>query len=348
MNLSSSSKDFEENGFLIAKKVIPPSIINQLKEGIFKNIKKCSKELRVSEGDYLSAVSRWAAPSPVTSSLPSSLLSTLTKAAQEIVRESPQLNKINVICKNAYCKGAVPYHQDIAYSPKEPYQFSAWLALHDITDNSSPLEVIPKSHLGSIAPAIDFWSPEFVPDLSLKKDVKKLLLSPGDVVFFDSRLWHGSSEKKDLAPRYALVTRWSSKSWAPNQFIPPIAPKFFGMWTSGQRTQEILNQALQVFFNKKEDDFIKLIEIWIEALKNTIFPFYFHTERAIESLTKIKILHLAFVKHNGGDATGTLYKNLWNNLLLPMTEYLTKFKKKNGLQKIPQKRIKGTRIFLKK
>jgi len=330
MSPSSRSKDFQANGFVVVKNVIPLPIIQQLRETIFKNIKKCSDQLEVSEEDYLSAVSRWVSPSFVASNLPSSLLSTLIKATQEIVSISPFLNKLNIICKNAQCTGSVPYHQDISYSPKEPYQLSAWLALHDVLKDSGPLEVIPKSHLDSIAPAIDFWSPEFVPNPSLKKCAKKLLLAAGDVVFFDSRLWHGSSESKDLSPRYALVTRWTTKNWKPNQLIPPIDPKFFGMWTSGQMTQEILTQGLHVFFNKKESDFVRLIEVWMEALENNILPFYIDTLQVIENLKKIKILHLAFVKHNGGDATGTTYKNLWNSFLSPMIEYLHQIQRKRG------------------
>ncbi|MBL8676679.1 MAG: phytanoyl-CoA dioxygenase family protein, partial [Alphaproteobacteria bacterium] len=293
MSSFSMREEFEENGFVIAKGVITLPLIQQIKKDVFKNIKKCAKELNVSEREYLSAVSRWVDPSCVTSNIPSSLLTTLADTTKNIVKDIPHLHKLNIICKNAYCTGSVPFHQDISYSPQDPYQLSAWLALDEITEDSGPLEVIPKSHLGPILPAVDFWSPEYSHDLSIKKNVKKLSLNLGDVVLFDSRLWHGSSEKKDLAPRYALVTRWSSQDWKLSQEIPPLSPKFFGMWTSGKMAQEMLMKGAQVLLDKKVNDFVKLIEIWMEALRNYNFPFYIHTERAIESLTNIKILHLA-------------------------------------------------------
>lgn len=330
MSRSSSNKEFQENGFVVIKNVIPLPIIERLRKDVFKKIRRCSEQLEVLEEDYLSAVSRWVAPSPITANVPSSLLNTLMQETQKIGGGAPCLSKLNIIGKNAHCTGSVPYHQDISYSPQEPYQLSAWLALHDVLENSGPLEVIPKSHLDPIVPAIDFWSPEFVPALSLKMSAQKLLLVAGDVVFFDSRLWHGSSENKDLSPRYALVTRWTTKSWKPNQPIPSIIPKFFGMWTSGKMTQDILAQGLQVYFDKKEADFVRLIDAWIEALENNKLPFYIDVPQVIKNLKKIKILHLAFVKHNGGDATGTIYKNLWNSFLSSMAEHLHQIQKKRG------------------
>jgi hypothetical protein len=321
--------NFQDQGFLVMRNVIPLSEIRFLKKTLIKNIKKCSEQLDVSEKEYLSAVSRWVSPSPIIPYLSPFLLKSLIESSQKIVSGDPVLTKFNIICKNAYCSGSVPYHQDIAYSSQEPYQFSGWLALDDIVEDSGPLEVIPGSHLNLISPAVDFWSPDFVPDLSLKKLAKKILLAAGDIVFFDSRLWHGSPENKALSSRYALVTRWKTKNWAPLQPIPPIEAKYFGMWTAGQITQEVLSEGFQIFFQRQESDFIKLIDSWIEKIKNGSLPFYIDPPLVIESLKKVKILHLAYLKHNGGDATGTLYKNLWECFLSPL---------KNSFQAVEQKR----------
>lgn len=329
MSLFLTNKEFKENGFMVIKNVIPLFIIQQLREDISKNIKKCSEQLKVSEEDYLSSVSRWVSPSLVTSSLTSSLLDDLSEATQEIVGASPILSKFNIICKNAYCKEAIPFHQDISYSPQAPYQLSAWLALHDTPKESGPLEVISKSHLGAISPAVDFWSPEFVPDPILKKQAKQIPIDAGDVIFFDSRLWHGSGKNKNLSPRYALVTRWVTKKWKPNQVIPSIEPKFFGIWTSGKMSQKILAQGLQYIYNKKENSYLELVEAWEKVLEDNILPFSVDEVEVMRALKKIKILHLAFMQHNGGHATGTLYKNLWSIFLSPMTKYLQQIQKKS-------------------
>ena len=65
-------------------------------------------------------------------------------------------------------------------------------------------------------------------------------------MLFDSRLWHGSDENTDFSSRYALVVRWSRKNWKPEQSIPPIEPDFFGLWTCGRDTEEILARGLRI------------------------------------------------------------------------------------------------------
>lgn len=321
-----SSEQFLNDGYVVVRNVIPRPIIEQLREIIFTNIKECASQLNITENVYLSAISRWVAPSSVISNLPPSILDDLLEATEKIIGCSTSLNKFNIICKNEYCSGSVPYHQDISYSPHEPYQLSSWLAIHDIKEDSGPLEVIPGSHLEPIASAVDFWSPDYIEDLSLKKRAKPLPILAGDVVFFDSRLWHGSSDSISLSSRYALVARWNSQNWQQTQPIPPINPKSFGMWNCGDITQQILSEGLKILFNKEEHDFINLIDEWVNILKSTFLAFYTDTDQALRSLNKIKILHLAYIHHNGGNATGTIYKALWKTFLSPLKDYLNLIK----------------------
>jgi hypothetical protein len=316
------NEQFLKDGYVVVKNIIPEPDIKQLRELILKNIKECVEQLNMTEDNYLSVVSRWANPSPVTSNLPSFLLDVLSKTTEEIIGSIPSLNKLNIICKNEYCSGPVPYHQDISYSPHEPYQLSSWLAIHDVEADSGPLEVIPGSHLDPITSAVDFWSPDYVDNLVLKKHAKPLSISAGDVVFFDSRLWHGSSESLSLTPRFALVSRWTVESWQQKKFIPPIDPKHFGMWTCGDITHQILSEGLKVLFNKVEEDFLYLIDAWIKILEHAQLPFVVNTNQSLKSLHKIKILHLAYMHHNGGDATGVLYKSLWKTFLSPLKNHL--------------------------
>lgn len=333
----SSHEQFLNAGYVIVRNVIPRPAVEQLREIIFKNIKECASQLNIIEDAYLSAVSRWVAPSPITSNLPSSFLDTLSEATREIIVCAPSLNKFNIICKNEHCSGSVPYHQDISYSTREPYQLSSWLAIHDIEADSGPLEVIPGSHLEPIAPAVDFWSPDYIEDLSLKKHAKPLPILAGDVVFFDSRLWHGSSKSINMSPRYALVARWASQNWQQTQPIPPISPRSFGMWNCGDITQQILSEGLKILFNKEEHDFINLIDEWVNILKSTSLAFTIDTNQALRSLNKIKILHLAYIHHNGGDATGTIYKTLWKAFLSPLKDYLDLIKEGSLPKKINEK-----------
>ncbi len=333
----SRHEQFLNDGYVVVRNVIPRHAIEQLKETVFKRIKECVSQLNITEDAYLSAVSRWVAPSPIISNFPSFILDGLSQATKEIVGGAFSLNKFNIICKNKHCSGAVPYHQDISYSPNEPYQFSSWLAIHDIMIDSGPLEVIPGSHLESIAPAIDFWSPDYIEDLTLKKYAKPLPILAGDVVFFDSRLWHGSSENFSLAPRFAFVARWTAKNWQKAQPIPPINPKSFGMWNCGDITQQILSEGLKILFHKEEGDFVRLIDEWINVLKNMPLTFSIDTNQALSSLNKVKILHLAYLHHNGGDATGTIYKTLLRTFLSPLKDYLDLIKEGSLPKEINEK-----------
>lgn len=325
---SLAQKDFKLKGYYVARNVVPKKLLQETLQHILEAIESCSKDLGVSKKDYLSSVSRWLSPSSITSAVPDTLLQHIFQATQNLLEETPQLSKFNVICKNDQCRGAVPYHQDISYSPENPYQVSAWLALEDVPEDAGPLEVIPESHKEPIKQAVDFWSPEYEPDPSLKKRALKLPLSAGDVVFFDSSLWHGSSENLARKPRYAIVTRWITQTWQPPQFIPPIQPRYFGMWTSGELTQQILSQGVLLLFQAQEEDFLKLLELWMDKLQESSLPFLTDQAFAIESLKRIRILHLAYLKHKGGDATGNLYKNLWQSFLCSLKNYVETFEQK--------------------
>jgi ectoine hydroxylase-related dioxygenase (phytanoyl-CoA dioxygenase family) len=315
-------QDFQENGYTILKKILPNNKIKDLRALIQNALVNCASSIGCQTPDYLSAVSRWAHPSPVTTVIPKDILKILLSAATSIMGTKLLLKKLNIICKNKYCSGSVPYHQDITYSPYDPYKFSAWLALDDVSASQGALEVIPRSHLNPLTSAVDFWSPTYQAQDSFKQKAVKVLLKAGDLVLFDARLWHGSNENQDLSDRYALVTRWSYDGWKFSQIIPPIIPQFFGMWTSGQQTEEILRNGLKAIFNETENNFLSLIVKWENYLQNQPLPFHCNVTEIINSLKKIKILHLAYLNHNGGDATGTIYKNLWHVFLSPLSVYL--------------------------
>ena len=329
---SAFSRQFFEKGYAVAGYVMSKTAVANLRQEIEWKIDACAKQLGCLKENYLKSVSRWVDPSPVTSCVSPSILNKLSQAAQMAVNKPVYQQKMNVICKNAYCTGAIPYHQDISYSPQSPYEFSLWVALDDISQDAGPLEVIPESHLLPLKPAVDFWSPDYKQNTSLEHRAEKLVLKAGDAVFFDSRLWHGSGENRDLSSRYALVVRWSSEGWKFNQPIPPIEPRFFGLWTSGKVTEDILTSGLKILFDRSEPDFVKLLDVWMQFIQERSLPFPCDAGSALESFKNLKILHLAHTSHNGGDATGTVYKNIWEEFLSPLKDYVSEIEKKRNLR----------------
>jgi hypothetical protein len=310
---------FALEGYAVCKGVLGDDELKALRNSLDQSLAACAKQLQCSLEDYLSAVSRWADPSLVTTGFHGSVLETIKCVSEQLVLEQIELKKLNVIGKNAHCTGETPFHQDIVYSPNDPYQFSAWLALNDVTESCGPLEVIPKSHLQSIKPAVDFWSPDYFPDSLFEAGAVKIPVKAGDVIFFDSRLWHGSRKNFDRAQRYAFVTRWKTRSWKLTEKLPPIEPLFFGMWTCGGETKKLLDAGMRKFFEEQEDSFTLLLDKWLRRLKGAHLPFSYDSTKAQEALKKVKILHLASEKHYGGDAIGEVYKHLWNVFLYPLS-----------------------------
>lgn len=282
-------KDFLSLGYTFFPNLINQEMIKALKISIENQIEACAKDIECTKDKYLSTVSRWMAPSPVTSGINQKWIDTIAIRLSHWAGEEVVLNKMNVICKNAYSTGSVPLHQDISYSPTAPYQFTTWIALDNVKQNSGPLSVIPGSHLKGIFPAVDFWSPQYE---SIERDSLSLPIEKGDGICFDSRLWHGSPKSCTGTSRYAWVLRWSTKSWKLNEEIPPPKPLSFGMWTCGEETKQHLSEGI----NNPPKDLADLIDLYPQD----------------PALEKIKILHLASTRHNGGDATGTVYKELWN------------------------------------
>lgn len=299
---------------------MPNPLLKKAKEILIENIKTCADDLGVDLQRYLNVVSRWGENSSLTKDLVPLLKLPLSELLSLFFEEEVTPAKWNVICKNPHNSCSVPFHQDICYSPSYPYQFSAWLALDDVDEQSGPLVVRKGSHKGPLQPAVDFWSPCYVPSdaSSTKVPVKK-----GDLILFDSRLWHGSLPSSKKTDRYAFVSRWSCQSYIPPKNIPEIQKMPFGMWTCQERTQKILTQGSQVLNQKPPKDFTDLLGAWKDYLQFSSVPFTLpFREEALLSLDHLKILNLAHARHDGGDASGTLYKNLWKSLLQEVQAYI--------------------------
>ena len=247
---------FQKEGYVVMRQVLSQQSIDQLRQQIQKTLHACAHELECTFEQYLSAVSRWVATSPVLADIPQLLIERVFQSIEKILREPVSLQRINVISKNKYSFDKIPFHQDISYSREAPYQLSSWLALHDTHEKNGPLAVIPRSHFWPIEKAVDFWSPDYEPNLDREKHAVKLAIKAGDMILFDSRLWHGSSQNDSHEDRFAVVTRWSSKSWIPPTPIPPIEPLRFGMWTCGKMTENLLKKGLETILNDSKEEFL--------------------------------------------------------------------------------------------
>jgi hypothetical protein len=93
------------------------------------------------------------------------------------------------------------------------------------------------------------------------------------------------------------------------------------MWTCNTVATNILHTGLYNLNINTENKLENLLDIWKKLIRNDGLPFSVDKEAAIEAIRNIKILHNGYIKHNGGDAAGIHYANLWNSLLKPLKQY---------------------------
>lgn len=308
---------YKSEGALFIPQMIFPECAEEFKKTVESAIIQCAKELNVPVDLYLSAVSRWMDPSPVTAAFPEFIQGELKDLLEELFSADLELKKFNVICKSPHARDMIPCHQDIAYSKDDPYEFSLWLALTDVAQLDGALEVLTRSQLDEIRPAIDFWDPEFKDEMRnsdrWKHEKKSYIMNKGDAVLFDSRVWHGSALNTSNNIRIALVTRWKTVGFAGfNQTIPEKKPAKFGMWSCGNKTFECLKAFMD---NSSAEYTAEFIHSVVNRIKSGNESFNFDNDLAVQALSKLAILHQASQTHNGGDALGVVYADVWKHFL---------------------------------
>lgn len=303
---------FKEQGYCIIPKLCSREEAKRLKKSVEEGIRHCCTELDTCEDEYLHAISRWVDPSPVTRGLEPFITKTIQPYLEKIFMTEVVNKKTNVICKTKYASGSVPCHQDIAYSPRDPYEFTIWMPIDDVTCDSGVLQILPGSHFDPIAPAVDFWETDYVDTMRgsdrWQTSSVDLPINAGDAVLFDSRVWHGSAPSRTQSDRFAIVTRWSRKKWVNETKIPDILPAAFGMWTAGKVTEEKLRKYVQA-----EVPYHEVVDKAIEKIKKE--GLLTDCTKAILALKALRILNLAAQKQNGGDAQGNIYREVWNSFL---------------------------------
>ena len=120
-----------------------------------------------------------------------------------------------LFCKPAAVGMEIPWHQDGAYWPIRPLaNISAWIAIDRVRRENACLKVIPGSHLSGLKPhqidsrknlALDRTvNPEHLN----KEEAVDIELEPGELVFFDVYLMHGSNANISGERRAGLVYRY--------------------------------------------------------------------------------------------------------------------------------------------
>src|SRR3989344_2056281 len=306
------NKNLKERGFDYLSSIISENMIFKFKEEINECLQEFIHFHACSEQQYFSTVNRWPLESLINEKLQKMLVDHLAPIVSQIYEFELYPYEIDVLCKSIFANLGTPCHQDIAYAYKKPYQVSTWMALTNVTDKDSPLQLLPVSHRMPISPAVDFWQPEFIDGFRQKEKWQKavsILGKEGDCVIFSSRLWHGSLPHQSLCPRLTIVIRWGNEK-IPTEEIPLPKPANFGMWNCGEFTESLLKQGLKVIYNLCEDDFLNAIKIWQKKLTHDQIPFKSDILNALKALDKLHLLNEAYKKYRGSDGQGIVYSSL--------------------------------------
>ncbi|MGL9731604.1 MAG: phytanoyl-CoA dioxygenase family protein [Wolbachia sp.] len=312
----------QKNGFFIIKNLVPLELITQSLSDIKSKILKLSQELGVSTSDYFNCTGRWGTSSQVTKIVSQVLDKIIKNHLEKSLQYQILQKKSNVICKTADLIDAVPFHQDISYSFNDPYHFSVWLALNNVSETSGALQIIENSHKWEIQPLVDFWYPYFSDQYSDNREnfkIKSLPILAGDAIVFDSKLWHGSGKNIDAKDRFTYVTRLVVKDQN-LPCVPKPQPSVFGILNCGKLTESILREYLSLFDYQKSmkaKNVEELIKSWLAFLSDTTTSIpEINTADAKRDLYKLLILNQVSKLHDAGDISGKIYKNLWFSLLV--------------------------------
>lgn len=314
-------KDLTEQGVSVLHQLISSEQAQHCYEKIVDTIAWCANDFKCSVEDYLMSVSRWAENSPVIRCLGSVIESMIKPKLESLIQQSLVLVKANVICKNRHARYPIPCHQDISYQGETTYDFTSWLALNSISQDDGPLTCLPKSHLDAIQPAVDFWDPEYFDAMfhshRWQTEAKAYAVNSGDAILFSSATWHGSLPSQSDKDRYALVTRWRL-SQLPRRFqIPKKSLARFGMWNCYEQTVKRLSELLYQHELSPAQKFVDLLE----QVKAMVPNLDYLSEKAAakRALYQLQLLHRASEMHDGGDAHGKVYANVWRYLLRDLT-----------------------------
>ena len=302
--------EFMVNGYAMIKRVVESEEASHIYSHTKSHFLEQARNLNISLDDYFKHVNRWRHPSPLVSDVENSLKTKLLPYAQELYGEDVFLQKSDIVIKTKKCRSLIPLHQDISYHPNDPYQLTSWLSLSAANKNSGGIYLIPGSHIYGINKAVDLVTVEgdnhdlLITQL-LKKEPIDIETESGDVIFFDSKLWHGSRaysgalSKDDI--RISIISRWKHPSL--KTVIVPNEDSTYNRKNAKELILNIIKKEIGELNSNIND--IDIIDIYIDKIKHSSY-----NNKLINLLEGLKINIRANEKFFCDDLQGNLFKAL--------------------------------------
>ena len=244
--------DYDENGFVILKNVIPISRINALLENIYNLYRKYSNDTELdnleipwNDKSFHKKLIKFREIEPklfgaIYDSLKTSL--TLTQLVTddiivETVAKSLKIKPSDISISEPMCRLDVPndsrnaldWHQERSFFPQNRDGMNGlvcWIPLIDVTEEMGAIHVSPKSHNSGLisSDASPKKDPTYTTQISVPEEhVKKyedlvVPMNSGDAVFFNMLLFHRSGNNLSNDVRMAVQARYHIST--ADDFIP--------------------------------------------------------------------------------------------------------------------------------
>ena len=314
-----------EQGFVIIPGVINSDLAKACAFKVNAMINYSAQDINCSTSDYLAHVCNWQSPSHVVQSIERDIITNITSTIRQHIHPMAHSIRTNIFCRTKYSTQSIPCHQDISYFPEDDYALSSWVALNDVFVDSGALEVLPQSHMGAIESPVDFIDPSYTDtmrnSITWKRHAISLPINTGDMIVFDSRLWHGSGVNSKKLDRYAIVHRWKIPNQGFEITLQPQVKSEFNMWNWIEVSDRIIINSLYNLYHKKSQYLLDGIDCLTQSLLDDNTHIFADTKTMVRTLRSIKICYLANIKHNARDARGTVYRSIWHKLLKHLKNY---------------------------
>ena len=136
-------------------------------------------------------------------------------AMQQLMSPNLKLFRADVLMKPPQVGSAKGMHQDSAYWPIEPMDlWSCWMPFDPATLENGCMAVIPGSDKRGVLPHVRVTDDYVIPEEHYRADdIVMVPMDPGDGLFFQSLLLHGTAENTSTMPRRAITMTYMAAEY---------------------------------------------------------------------------------------------------------------------------------------
>ena len=217
-------------GVWLMRRAAPSDLIKQLKAGIAKEKEIIASKCKLSIQRLDGLCSVWGGDSILVQPLVDQVVKSISAAMCQI----EVINPVADYCDVSLFTGSQQYrepthvHQDITYrwhGSKARYAYTSWLALDRCDERLGALTFSHAFPRTRIEARQDFLATGFI-DYGSTEEWKSSELvvntDAGDLLVFDSLVWHGSVGVNREGMRRSLAVRWKSQTGWEDDFAIPF------------------------------------------------------------------------------------------------------------------------------